>query len=406
MLQAEPCGTVRVRYPGMARGAAGPDFKDAVLETEAGGVICGDVEVHVRASDWYGHGHSGDPAYDNVVLHVVGAATRNIDTFVSSGRRVPVAVLPDSLVGRVVAALPCSGACTLGPEGLSPLLRASGYERLRWRAAAAAGRIRSDGAVETLGALVARVLGYSANAAPLQALGEYVCQPATLTALCEMGAEERTTAVLGLAGLLPSGCAGVVVERTSRPAVSGTGWRQHGVYPNNSAVRRVVALADMLPSLDSLAAVMLDWVASPGASFKDAERRFVVRGEGYWRSHYDFGRDTAEADLVGPSKAASIVLEAVLPWLCALADVTADNTLRHRTVARYASCPGPRLNSVLRHMMRQLGLAPRGMGALEAQGLLHVFREYCMRGLCCVCPLAVVEMAGGVVSREPLSGAA
>src|SRR5919199_5754288 len=64
-------GTVRVVYPGRKNPDTGPDFVDAVLETEAGQVR-GAVELHRRTSDWQRHGHGADPRYAGVVLHVVG----------------------------------------------------------------------------------------------------------------------------------------------------------------------------------------------------------------------------------------------------------------------------------------------------------------------------------------------
>ena len=60
---------VRVVHPGEWNLEAGPDFKDAVLEV-GGRRVVGDVEVHIRPSDWTAHLHAGDAAYSNVVAHV------------------------------------------------------------------------------------------------------------------------------------------------------------------------------------------------------------------------------------------------------------------------------------------------------------------------------------------------
>lgn len=48
----------------------GPDFTGARLRI-GGREVSGDVEIHFRTTDWAAHGHAANPAYDNVVLHVV-----------------------------------------------------------------------------------------------------------------------------------------------------------------------------------------------------------------------------------------------------------------------------------------------------------------------------------------------
>ena len=49
---------------------SGPDFFNAKLEIDHQ-IWAGNVEMHLRSSDWYVHRHEKDREYDNVVLHVV-----------------------------------------------------------------------------------------------------------------------------------------------------------------------------------------------------------------------------------------------------------------------------------------------------------------------------------------------
>ncbi|UKM64631.1 DUF2851 family protein [Flavobacteriaceae bacterium GSB9] len=49
---------------------SGPDFFNAQLKINDQ-LWAGNVEIHVKSSDWFLHNHEQDPAYDNVILHVV-----------------------------------------------------------------------------------------------------------------------------------------------------------------------------------------------------------------------------------------------------------------------------------------------------------------------------------------------
>src|ERR1044072_4091106 len=61
---------VTITHSGQYLEQEGPDFFNAQLVIGSQ-KWAGNVEIHIKSSDWYIHNHERDEAYDNVILHVV-----------------------------------------------------------------------------------------------------------------------------------------------------------------------------------------------------------------------------------------------------------------------------------------------------------------------------------------------
>lgn len=78
--------SIIVESTGVHNHLSGPDFFNAKVELN-GQLWAGNIEIHVKSSDWYAHNHQEDSKYDNVVLHVVW--DDDVSVFRKDGTQIP-----------------------------------------------------------------------------------------------------------------------------------------------------------------------------------------------------------------------------------------------------------------------------------------------------------------------------
>ena len=77
---------IHIKKAGSHNKNEGPDFFNAQLELEHQ-LWAGNVEMHVKSSDWYLHKHEEDENYDAVILHVVWE--HDTDVFMKNNEPLP-----------------------------------------------------------------------------------------------------------------------------------------------------------------------------------------------------------------------------------------------------------------------------------------------------------------------------
>jgi hypothetical protein len=412
---------VSVIYPGRTNGDNGPDFRDAVIANESR-LTKGDVEVHVKSSDWYSHEHQADAEYNNVILHVVLWHDCNSATLLQSGRAVPVLCLAKALHHQAYLLphqLPCFQILDrLDRQTLGKLLNAAGEERFKQKAIHFQAELKQGEAGQArlpknlfggqvLFRGIMRALGYAKNTKPFEDLADRM--PLNSIESRE-GLTLKQALLLGTAGLLPSQRwqGGFAREKEVREleriwqsagkkveTMKDSDWSLSHIYPNNYPVRRIVAQSYLLEHYceERLLAGILQLVkeAPMPKGHHALENGLTVAGDGYWRDHFDFDArsKTKISALLGNSKAGEIAVNVILPFAFSWGKLADEAKLTENAIELYRNYPKLTENCITHHMAKQLCLEDLpDFTACHQQGLIHIFRNYCREGRCSQCPLA------------------
>lgn len=389
---------VRVIDPGLLNTDSGPDFFNAKVEID-GQMWVGNVEIHVRASDWRRHGHDTDRAYDSVILHVVEKDDAPVRR--SNGERIPQMVLEvsprfneryASLVGSRVQ-LPCAPQIPHIPHiTITEWIERLAFERLHRKVERTHSLLDlyhgswEDVCYVTL----ARALGFGINneaferlarRTPLRLLGKHSDSMLQIEAL-----------LMGQAGLLDTAvdatdtyCRQLVREyafladKFQLKAMEPEAWKLFRIRPQNFPFRRIAMLAHFVYGGFNLMASILD-----ANGEKEMRQLFTVNLEGYWSRHFTFGSEQPrQTPALGQGSIDIVLINVVAPLLYARGEITNDYNLIDRAVNLLESLR-PERNSIV-SAFTQAGI--KVSDALTSQAVIELKREYCDARKCIYCKI-------------------
>ena len=376
-LRTEAGKRVRVVYPGRSGVTAGPDFRDALLEVEGVGLVRGDVELHIRQSDWNSHGHGGDPNYNGVVVH--GALeVDSLETRLQSGPFAPVMDLRSLLteisdeeplidLWQVLARKGFPRPATL--DEAEKTLERAGDQRFRSKARWLLTCIQADGPDQALYQALMEGLGYSSNRRSFLQLASLAPYRAVVEAARKLPPQDRVSAI----GRWLTACSGLddssLTLLTGRPRPKGIAsamdrreWHLFRVRPTNHPRRRILG-----------AAVILDRFLETGLA---AGLREVVQelSPSKLTSSLCAAGQTGPA-YVGRGRGIELAVNAVLPFIQAWDEFESRPWVEGASETLYRKYPLLGENEITREMAAQLlPIEWRGAAstARRQQWLLHL----------------------------------
>ncbi len=350
---------LRVIFRGRLGAGPGPDFRGAII-AGPGGLLCGDVELHVRTSDFRRHGHSLDPAYAGVVLHVVFVHDEAAETALPGGGTAPVAALGGPQVERWLErparwGEPCRSALErMGAAGVGETLERLGAMRFRQKAAAWRRRLATGTDIEeALWSGLLEGLAYGGGREAFRRLAEaarWGDLRAALLALPETSREAQAIA------LLTAAYEGLGAPPPVRPP-----------RPGNGPERRLAGAAVLAARFagPGLSASLIGLLAEPEVAAKLLVAALTV------------------PRLVGRARAIEIAGNAVLPLAAALCEEPSAS----RIEAVFAELPLPARYGAVRHLHEVTRPDVRS-DMRRQQGMLYLLHQYCTQGGCGKCPLS------------------
>lgn len=387
-----------VLHPGKLNKDAGPDFLESRVKI-GNTTLVGNVELHVKSSDWLKHGHQHDAAYSNLVLHVIYE-----DDAPDAAGNTPVLLLKDHVPAHAISnyaglinakhKLPCerqhSQVRDITKEGWLSRLLAE-----RWEQKLADWNVMLENSAEDWRNLLywrlAANFGFKTNAVPFLMLAQSL--PLNIITRHKENLLQVEALLFGQAGMLDTDFTDDYPRELQREydylkkkyqlkPIPAHLWKFLRMRPANFPTIRIAQFAALIHKSAHLFSQVIE-----NHTVKDIEPLLNVMASQYWDTHFQFDvkLDHASGKSLGKSSIQNIIINTVAPIQFLYAARQDTYKLQERALQLLETVPAEE-NNVTR-LWQEHDWAPAN--AAQSQALLQLYNSYCSSKRCLECSIGL-----------------
>ncbi len=392
---------------GFLNSDAGPDFKESKIKI--GDIEWnGQVEIHLKSSDWHTHKHQFDKAYDSVILHVVWEADREIlrtdDTFIPQlelKNRVALNLLSSyqDLI-RQNLEVPCqTHTKRIDRLKLQSMVDRVLVERLQRKTRDVEGLLKKYGGDWDATAIhfLIRYFGFKKNEEGFQQLSRRVSYK--IMQKIAFDKKDLEAYLMGLAGLLEEE-SGDFYSKALRERfdyinhkyqliaakLPSIPWKFMRMRPANFPTIRLAQLAAIIHQSPRL------FTAFTESDLAALRQLFKCEVSEYWTTHYRFYKEGEKPEKAskGPSHIGGksidvLLINCVIPLLFAYGRQQGDNELEETALDLLT-----KLKSETNALTEKLSFLPMQQHtAYESQAFIELYQQYCQPRRCLSCQIGI-----------------
>jgi len=391
---------LRILHVGFYNTASGPDFFNGRIELE-GIQHGGNIEMHIKSSDWYAHGHQFDEAYNNVILHVVYEHDRLV--FIE-GIPIPTLELKQfidqqhfqkslALTNQSIP-IPCAAQLADCPPPVTwNQVEGALVRRLERKknAVAVLGKQFNSDPRKVLFHLIAQAFGMKTNQLPFQELAHRL----PFDRIIKASNKQIESIVFGVSGFLDVTPTDDYQEelisewsyqshRLTIYASKAHAWHFKGCRPAGFPTVRLAQFSAFIERMNWSKAF---WELPTKELKLRLEEALTASPANYWLEHYHFGkqRSRSQSSAMSLSTAHVILINSVVPFLWWLSEVMHTTIYQEKAMELLELVP-PEKNAILINW-KELGLIAKS--AAESQGLIELKNEFCSKKQCLNCKVGM-----------------